>query len=218
MSAPPQTHSKDPVDDKNLWATHPYYVERAAKELGVPLVLDVAAQAHTAKCPQWFGPEHPDPARRCGLSAEWDAPWWANPPFGTMADWVAKAIQSSQPGAFICFANMATDWMHLLLEQAESHRSTILIPNRRIAYIDTKGTLQGSPPKASVLFLMYGRERLDLPTMRRWEIPSSLPLIGQEPLFPVAKPQPSLFSLDTHTGSAANASALPAGAESVVGS
>lgn len=171
MSAPPQTHSKDPVDDKNLWATQPFVVRFASRRMGIPLVLDVAAQAHTAKCPQWYGPEHPDPERRCGLSAEWVAGWWANPPFGTIDQWVRKVEQSRLPGAMSSFASLETNWGQTLVRMALEHRATLVFPSRRLAHIDVFGEVQTNPPKASVIALVWGEVRKDQPMMESWEPP-----------------------------------------------
>lgn len=79
--------------------------------------LDAAAVAGNAKCASWFGPDHPDPDRRDGLTVAWDVgPVWLNPPYGRGIDrWMAKADQTAEAGVVVvCLvpARVDTGWFH----------------------------------------------------------------------------------------------------------
>ena len=80
--------------------------------------LDVAASSTNHKTERWLGLDHPDPARRDGLTAEWDGEHvWCNPPYGRgIALWVKKAAEHAfmRKGEVVLLLPARTDtaWFH----------------------------------------------------------------------------------------------------------
>ena len=104
---------------RDTWATPPEVFDRACEMCGVRPVLDVCATAQTAKCAAWYGPGG---ERGSGLAAEWDRPWWCNPPYSEVAKWVARAHGQTVghdlavPGLMLVFAKTDTAWWHRYVE------------------------------------------------------------------------------------------------------
>ena len=80
--------------------------------------LDAAASSKNHKVENWFGLDHPDPARRDGLTAEWVGEHvWLNPPYGrTIGKWVKKAAEHAyaRKGEVVLLLPARTDtaWFH----------------------------------------------------------------------------------------------------------
>jgi phage N-6-adenine-methyltransferase len=81
--------------------------------------LDPAASSHNHKCEQWYGLDHPDPARRDGLAATWTASAvWLNPPYGRpIADWAKKAYDSGINTVMLLPVRTDTRWFHTYCKQ-----------------------------------------------------------------------------------------------------
>jgi len=81
--------------------------------------LDAAALCNSALCELWFGPDHPNPARRNAFGHSWHteaSSIWLNPPYGReIKNWMRKADEEAQAGAtVVCLVPARTDtnWWH----------------------------------------------------------------------------------------------------------
>lgn len=107
------------------WATPPHVFEALHKEFA--FTLDAAANAANALLPEWYGPDHPDPARRDGLTTDWagDARGgtiYVNPPYGrAIGTWMAKADQESANATVVALIPARTDtqWWHRHVQHHE---------------------------------------------------------------------------------------------------
>ena len=84
--------------------------------------LDAAAlQSSTLVPDNWYGPDHPVPARQDAFRNDWASDSnggtvWLNPPYGrTIKDWVAKAEAESKKGCTVVLlvpSRTDTSWWH----------------------------------------------------------------------------------------------------------
>ena len=84
--------------------------------------LDAAAlQSSTLVPSNWYGPDHPEQARRDAFRNDWASDSnggtvWLNPPYGrTIKDWVAKAEDESKKGCTVVLlvpSRTDTSWWH----------------------------------------------------------------------------------------------------------
>ena len=103
------------TSNDDTWTTPRDFYYKLDSEFGFG--LDAAALASsTLVQDNWFGPDHPDTARRDALALSWvsyanDKPVWLNPPYGrTIKDWVGKADYESKQGAtVVCLVPARTD-------------------------------------------------------------------------------------------------------------
>lgn len=113
----PQAFSSQSDD----WATPLDFYKELSKEFNI--VLDVAASSTNHKALHWYGLDHPDPARRDGMSQDWvseakmlGGDVWLNPPYGkTIGFWTRKAHESAAKGVtVVCLLPARTDtrWFH----------------------------------------------------------------------------------------------------------
>lgn len=64
---PSQSHGRIASPERQCWRTPPELWERI--RLGWNPSADLAANKDNHLCAAWFGPDHPDPERRDGLTA-----------------------------------------------------------------------------------------------------------------------------------------------------
>jgi len=136
---------------KDDWCTPPWLLRYAEEQLphGWCFEVDAAARQATALAPAWYGPDHPDPARRDALAADWGQQVvWCNPPYsragGGLLAWCAKFYQAAQGGALVValfFARTDTRAWHQYVTRA--HGVTFL--EGRVRFIDPA---TGQPGKA----------------------------------------------------------------------
>lgn len=129
------------ISIKNFWATPLDVFDALDQEFDFD--LDAAAEAESAKCRNWLGPGHPDPARRDALTGP---PWpgrrvFLNPPYspdgGTIFRWVARAhleAQSKEHVVLLLPGTADTDWAQFCYEHADDIRFT-----PRIRFVDPAG-------------------------------------------------------------------------------
>lgn len=108
--------------------------------------LDAAADSRNAKCTNYLGPDHADPARRNALVIE---NWfdhcemqlgrvpaiWVNPPYSrAVGKWLAKGKEQSQFGivVMLVFARTDTKWFQDIVWQS----SEIRLIRSRLKFID----------------------------------------------------------------------------------
>lgn len=136
---------------KDDWCTPPWLLRYAESLLpaGQWLEVDAAAMQRTAVAPEWYGPDHPDPARRDALAADWgQRVVWCNPPYsragGGLLAWCRKFYEAAQGGAVVMglfFARTDTKaWHQYVTKAAEVH-----ILEGRVRFIDPS---TGQPGKA----------------------------------------------------------------------
>jgi hypothetical protein len=134
------------------WYTPTPYVDAARQVLGV-IDLDPASSAVAQRRIQaqtWHGLDHPDPAQRNGLEAEWHGRVWLNPPYGVennravAAQWAAKLISEYDAGRVeeaILLVNAVIDskWFDVLW------RFPMCLTNHRIRFETTTEGIPTSP-------------------------------------------------------------------------
>lgn len=106
------------TSNDDTWTTPRDFYKKLNSEFN--FALDAAALASsTLVQDNWYGPDHPELARRDALVLDWNfdalgKPIWLNPPYGrTIKDWVAKADYESKQGAtIVCLvpARTHTNW------------------------------------------------------------------------------------------------------------
>lgn len=104
------------------WPTPQDFFDTLNQEFG--FVLDVCASRKNRKATRYYGLDHPTPARRDGLTADWAADAraaggavWMNPPYGRgiTGQWMAKAAAEVAKGATVVAlvpARTDTAWFH----------------------------------------------------------------------------------------------------------
>ena len=81
--------------------------------------LDAAASQSNHLCDNWFGLDHPDEAKRDGLTANWNdyGKVWCNPPYGRgISNWVDKAFYCNNLVVMLLPDRTDTKWFHQILD------------------------------------------------------------------------------------------------------
>ena len=120
---------------KDNWATPQSVVDAVEQHLCVRFLIDVCATSSTKKCPEYYGPE----LGIDGLSAEWGAFNWCNPPFSQKAEWLAKAVIEAKERGCITAYLFAHDLGTRFCADVEAASSIILAPRNRINFLDENG-------------------------------------------------------------------------------
>lgn len=128
------------------WATPWPFFEKLNEEFG--FTLDVCAEAHNAKCPDYITPEIN------GLTTEWLGRCYMNPPYGRdIGKWVSRArMQSSWNGALVvCLLPARTDtkWFH---EDIAGVADEVRFVRGRIRF---EGSEAGAPFPSMVVVYQY---------------------------------------------------------------
>lgn len=103
-AARPVWHSRQ----SDEWATPRDRFAEWDQEFG-PFTLDAAATADNALCENFYT------AADDGLTQPWSGTVWVNPPYSTVARWIAKGYQAAQDGATVVLlvpARTDTRWWH----------------------------------------------------------------------------------------------------------
>ena len=133
------------------WRTPPELFSRLDQEFG--FTMDAAAMADSALCPNWYGPDHPDPERRDSLSVPWGGVVWCNPPYGRgVGSWVEKAASEAEAGAVVVMlimANTDTTYFHEYGWKA----TEIRLIKGRVKFLRRGGEKAGAAPKGSALLI-----------------------------------------------------------------
>jgi site-specific DNA-methyltransferase (adenine-specific) len=131
---------------KEDWATPWDFFEEQAAKYG-PFDLDVCAEAHNAKCPDYLTPE------QNALVLPWHGVCWMNPPYGRGIHlWIDKAwleVREGRARRVVCLLPARTDtsyWHRVIFP----HASQIDFIKGRIKF---EGAKAGAPfPSAVVVF------------------------------------------------------------------
>lgn len=125
-------------DGKHYWLTPPELMEALDEEFG----FDFDA------CP------YPRPDGFDGLTAEWGASSYVNPPFNGPTAWVRKAIEEAAKGKDVVFVFPTPKWIHYLLLAGAEFRS--------LGDVRWCATEDGSPGRGiglyTMAFILRGRK------------------------------------------------------------
>lgn len=144
------------ISVKNFWATPCDVFDALDQEFDFE--LDAAATADSAKCPEWFGLDHPDPTMRDAFARGWCQRTYLNPPYspdgGGIFRWVMKAQtevnNGNAPLVVLMLPGTAdTEWAVFLWEQGAELRFT-----PRIAFIDPASGGRTAPMGGSLIAII----------------------------------------------------------------
>lgn len=147
------------VDDNCEWYTPPHIIELARSVLG-EIDLDPASCEEAnriVRAKQFYSKEQD------GLTQSWDAgTLWLNPPYGDMAPWMQKLIESVASGttkAALCLTNNCTDtaWWQAMVERS----SCVLFLRGRLRFWGPQER-GNSPTQGQTVCLLRQREHYDL--------------------------------------------------------
>jgi predicted RNA methylase len=156
------TKGMTPVADpthREDWATPWWVVETTAEMLAIEgFALDACALEATRKAPDYYGPDHIDPAKRDALAVDWPATAvWCNPPFGAKAAraFVRQAQNCASRGGLVALLlpNSKTEqlWhIELMLD----HRTIGLIHVAgRLAFAVDGKPVKGNPAGSEIIII-----------------------------------------------------------------
>jgi site-specific DNA-methyltransferase (adenine-specific) len=166
----------DDQDERNRWATPPALFAELNRLHG-PFALDCCAEERTAKCAAWLGPGHENPALRDAFVADWDGAIgtskprnaWCNPPYGSIAKWLALAAAQVTRGwrvGLLIFARTDTAAWHDVVMQ---HASLVLLLRGRVRFHRPDGTVGDAAPAPSAFCVFDDMRRS--PAFRGWTPP-----------------------------------------------
>lgn len=150
------TKSKTPEGEGDKRQTPKEVIARIQTLINMPLIHDVAAEPHTAKCASYWTAE--DDA----LSKDWREPMigsslsgalFCNPPYSNITPWVKKACEASKKGLFVVGLlpdDRSVSWQR---EYVEDKAQIIYVPDKRISFEDGNGIPQNGNPKGSIICL-----------------------------------------------------------------
>ena len=133
---------------KDDWSTPQDFFDRLDAEF--QFTCDVAATADTAKCADYYGPDHPDLFRRDALAAPWDGVCFMNPPYSRVRDFIDKAAVEARHGVVVVAlvpARTCTRWWHAAVWDHHRH-----CPRPHVALRFVKGRLRFGGASASAPF------------------------------------------------------------------
>ena len=114
------------INRNDEWETPPDVYKAACLQYGVKPQLDVCATRQSRKCRYYYTKEDD------GLAQQWDRPFYANPPYSQVRDWVIKADHEVHAhgvvGLLLTFAKVDTKWWHDYIEgqhKVHFHRGRI---------------------------------------------------------------------------------------------
>lgn len=164
-------NSTTPINEKDYAATPAWFMEALKNWRGVVPVLDVCAQAQTAKAAAFYcladGAD--------GLALPWSPLNWCNPPFSDIEPWIEKAMQEAErgnttymifpdnPETAYCRASflMASEIFHM------PFRMRFTRPDGS-EFRDTKGAI-ASPKFATRLVIFAPNRKTPRPTVDYWD-------------------------------------------------
>lgn len=155
----------------NTWRTPERILGVARRILGDPLPLDAAtSSANTTRAARYCSVADPmeqaqtrlwsaDPVDGesigCGLDAEWDWPWWCNPPYGReLKRWLAKMASEARrrpdvPGLALL---PCARWEQPYLTDALAQANALCLIRGRVAFVSSiDGEEVGGNPYANMI-------------------------------------------------------------------
>lgn len=114
------------------WATPRWVFERIERAAGVTFELDVCAEDHTAKCPDYYTVETD------GLVSPWRAANYCNPPYEDIAKWLGRARywrdREGYRTVFLIPARVGMSWFIECREDERAGKAAIAFWPGRIAF------------------------------------------------------------------------------------
>lgn len=135
-------------DPRQCWRTPP---ELWAKMNRIwQFDMDAAADAQSALCGLWCGPDHL-PDYRDGLSADWASRTYCNPGYANVGPWLAKAWREVRQGkcelaVVLTHVSTSTEWF---LEAMKADEIIFLWP--RVNFVPAPGVKSSSNNKDNML-------------------------------------------------------------------
>jgi len=156
---------------KDEWRTPPALFEFCDQFMGwmcgINIGLDAAANDNNTKFSANFITKEQD-----SLVQNWsdfcpkNKGIFINPPFSRVYDFVGKIKRSSEQGlstVAILPGTWCVRWMHQFVFRSASH---ILVPNKRLAYLDCNGDKQNSPNFETIIVLWDALSHPNTPRVR----------------------------------------------------
>lgn len=142
---PSQGHGHVVSPERQCWRTPPELWERICQAWHP--CLDLAANEENHLCSAWFGPDHPDPERRDGLTGYVSPCYgtmYCNPGFSFMGAW-CKRVRELTRGGVPCGVVMApvstsTKWWREWAMTADE----IVLLTPRVQFLPPDGVKKGS--------------------------------------------------------------------------
>jgi DNA (cytosine-5)-methyltransferase 1 len=146
---------------KQDYRTPPSVVQALEGYLGCRFTLDAAATEANAICRRFISLE------QNALRSLWGHPGdivFCNPPFKHFGQWIAKGYTMSISDRVVCMigpVGCSQTWFHKYAK-----RGTILVPTRRICYLDTQGCKTRGGDRDSMIYI-FGLSGLQKPSTFR---------------------------------------------------
>jgi len=149
--------SKTPKEDRDKRQTPVSVFNRIQELINIPLVHDVCAEDHTAKCKSFWTEKDDslskawmDEAEIMPLDCSTNFAFWMNPPYSDPATWCAKAYLESKRGLIIVGLlpdDRSTKWYQNWIEDRAAF---VYVPDKRISFENAEGEPQKGNPKGSI--------------------------------------------------------------------
>lgn len=146
--------SKTPKEDRDKRQTPISVFERIQELIRIPIIHDVCAELHTAKCGSFWTAE--DDA----FSKDWLDPLvgpslmtalWMNPVYSNPSPWCQRAYETAKRGGIVVGLlpdDRSVGWYQ---EWIEDKAAIIYVPDKRISFENGDGVAQKGNPKGSVI-------------------------------------------------------------------
>jgi len=146
--------SKTPEGEGDKRQTPIAVFNRIQQLINIPIVHDVAAEPHTAKCASYWTAEDDS------FIKDWLEPLtgpslitalWMNPVYSNPAPWCQRAYETAQRGGIVVGLlpdDRSVSWYQ---DWIEDKAAIIYVPDKRISFEDGEGVAQKGNPKGSVI-------------------------------------------------------------------
>lgn len=153
------------------WRTPPALAEAIRVAFGLdPWAVDLAATRESSLAPEYFGPDHEDPARRDSLGLRltiddlygngpdrFGGPIWCNPPYSRQGidRWMhlcARLGRSSRPVVSLVFARTDCAWFH---DGALLRAEQILLIRGRVKFLHPSDGLEREAAGAPSMAILW---------------------------------------------------------------
>ena len=152
------SHSATPEEDRDKRQTPKSVFNRIQEIVNIPIIHDLAAEDHTAKCGSYWTIEDDSFSKSwIGEAGEivettkaLNFAFWLNPPYSDPEPWLKKAVEEAKNGLFIVGLlpdDRSTGWYKKYIEDAAQF---VYIPDKRISFEDKDNNPQRGNPKGSI--------------------------------------------------------------------
>jgi len=146
------------------WGTPQGLFDELDAEHG-PCTLDACASNGMAKVPNRYGLDHPDPARRDALAADWAADAaggavWCNPPYSRdlFPAFLAKAAETADAGTrvVLLFPSVKSGtkaFQECIARRVDAGRARVVFRPGRVSFVTPAGKTGPAPSPSLVVIL-----------------------------------------------------------------